>query len=172
MTFKEIRDHKFKILFMYYTNPANIDEVLYNYFDNFPYETTDDENAYTMSNAKTLKSVYLKDGNDAENDANDMSISIDSDDILRDIKFKVKDIVEKTDEIDAMIKAHLKEYDLNRLGKAELVIIRLALYEMYYDSTIDLKVAINEALELAKVYAEEKASKFINAVLAAVYKSK
>ena len=41
---------------------------------------------------------------------------------------------------------------------------------MYYDTAIDVKVAINEAIELAKVYGEDKSSKFVNGVLATINK--
>jgi N utilization substance protein B len=43
---------------------------------------------------------------------------------------------------------------------------------MYYDASIDIKVAINEAVELAKVYCEDKSPKFVNGVLATIYRKK
>ena len=55
-----------------------------------------------------------------------------------------------------------------RLGKPELAILRLALYEMLYDEEVPFRVAINEAVELAKKYCNPDASGFINAVLAKV----
>ena len=55
---------------------------------------------------------------------------------------------------------------LERLGKTELAILRLAVYEMEKDEDIPKGVAINEALELAKIYCSEDAPRFINGVLA------
>lgn len=176
MTFKEIRDHKFKILFTYYTIGGEVDDVLVNYFDNYPYETEDDENSYVglSSNAhKNINKIVIKELEKPQNESDKaIEVSIGIEENIRDIKQKVKDIINKTTEIDELVKKCLKEWDITRIGKAELTIIRLAIYEMYYDASIDLEVAINEAVELAKVYADDKADKFINGVLATVYKSK
>ena len=54
------------------------------------------------------------------------------------------------------------------MGKAELTILRLAVYELLYDEEIPTGVAINEAVELAKEYGTEEASSFVNGVLAKV----
>ena len=91
--------------------------------------------------------------------------------LIQDIKNKVKDIISKSNAIDGIIKENLETWDINRVGKAELAIIRLAVYEMYYDETVDLPVAINEAVELAKTYGDDKAPKFVNGVLSTVYKN-
>ena len=56
------------------------------------------------------------------------------------------------------------------MGKAELTILRLALYEMAYDEEIPEKVAINEAVELAKKFGGDDAPSFINGVLARLVK--
>ena len=53
-----------------------------------------------------------------------------------------------------------------RQGKEELAILRLGVYEVKYDESIPEKVAINEAVELAKKYCDASASKFVNALLA------
>ena len=53
-----------------------------------------------------------------------------------------------------------------RMGKVDLTIIRLAVYEMKYDDDIPVSVAINEAVELAKRYGSENSPAFINGVLA------
>ncbi len=58
----------------------------------------------------------------------------------------------------------------SRLGKAELTIMRLAIFEIKYDDDIPNGVAINEAVELAKKYGADSASSFINGVLAKIYK--
>ena len=55
---------------------------------------------------------------------------------------------------------------MERLGKTELAILRVAVYEILKDDDIPKSVAINEAVELAKVYSPEEAPRFINGVLA------
>ena len=57
---------------------------------------------------------------------------------------------------------------LNRMGKAELTILRIATYEIRYDEDVPDKVAINEAVELAKKYGNDSSSGFVNGVLAKV----
>ena len=69
------------------------------------------------------------------------------------------------DEIDKIIDGISEGWKLNRIGKAELAILRLAIYEIKYDDDIPEKVAINEAIELTKLYCDEEARKFINALL-------
>ena len=75
---------------------------------------------------------------------------------------------EVRDEIDEQISAHTNAWNLERLGKAELSILRLATYEILLDEQVPRKVAINEAVELAKKYCNEKAAPFINGVLSKI----
>lgn len=82
------------------------------------------------------------------------------------IKQKVKDIFERVDELDTAISENTEGWSLNRIGKTELAILRLAVYEMKYDEDVPQKVAINEAVELAKRYCADEAKGFVNAVLA------
>ena len=68
------------------------------------------------------------------------------------IKDKVQGIVSHIKELDEKITEAAKNWELERLGKAELAILRLASYEIIYDEDIPRAVAINEAVELAKEY--------------------
>lgn len=81
------------------------------------------------------------------------------------IRDKVKSIIDKTEELDQMLESASKDWKLSRVGKAELAILRVGAYEIRFDDDIPEKVAINEALELAKKYCDEKAVSFINGVL-------
>lgn len=68
------------------------------------------------------------------------------------------------------IEQNLKEdWKLNRISKMDLSILKLAIYEIKYNE-IPYKVAINEAVELAKKYGEEKSKNFVNGILASVVK--
>ena len=82
------------------------------------------------------------------------------------IRSKVSKIAELTEEIDAMINASAEKWKTTRMGKAELTIIRLAVYEMKYEEEIPVSVAINEAVELAKVYGSDSSAGFVNGILA------
>ncbi len=82
------------------------------------------------------------------------------------IRGKVNAILDIQEEIDQTIMRICTGWRLERLGKTELAILRLAVYELLKDEDIPKGVAINEALELAKIYCSEDAPRFINGVLA------
>ncbi|MDE6025902.1 MAG: transcription antitermination factor NusB [Lachnospiraceae bacterium] len=83
---------------------------------------------------------------------------------------KTKKIIELINDIDSIISSISSGWNIDRIGKAELTILRLAIYEMKYDEEIPYKVAINEAVELAKTYCNDDAKSFVNALLAKVEK--
>ena len=74
------------------------------------------------------------------------------------------------EEILKNIEQNLKaEWKLNRISKMDLSILKLAIYEIKYNE-IPYKVAINEAVELAKKYGEDKSKNFVNGILASIVK--
>ena len=75
-------------------------------------------------------------------------------------------ITEKIGEIDDILSKTASGWSIKRMGKVELTILRLAVYEMRYDDEIPVKVAINEAVELAKTFGGDESPGFINGVLA------
>ena len=77
-------------------------------------------------------------------------------------------ILEKADEIDAYIEKYSKGRKLSRIAKVAKSIMRIATYEMLYIDSIPASVAINEAVELIKVYDDEKTKGFVNGVLNSV----
>ncbi|MCD8365971.1 MAG: transcription antitermination factor NusB [Clostridiales bacterium] len=79
---------------------------------------------------------------------------------------KVRDIYGHLDEIDSMINTSAEKWKTGRMAKAELAIIRLAVYEMKYEEQIPVSVAINEAVELAKIYGSDHGAGFVNGILA------
>ncbi|MBE5945632.1 MAG: transcription antitermination factor NusB [Lachnospiraceae bacterium] len=81
---------------------------------------------------------------------------------------KTNKIIGLMDDIDKIIESISDGWKIERIGKAELAILRLAIYEMKYDDDVPFKVAINEAVELAKIYCNEDAKGFINGLLAKV----
>ena len=79
---------------------------------------------------------------------------------------KTQAIIGCIDELDEVIGEHSKGWKVDRLGKTELAILRLAAYEILKDEDIPKSVAINEAVELAKMYSSDEAPRFINGILA------
>ncbi len=79
---------------------------------------------------------------------------------------KYQDIVSKVDMIDEMINKTAKGWETSRMGKVDLTLIRLAVYEIKYDDEIPTGVAINEAVELAKKFGQDNSPSFINGILA------
>ena len=80
---------------------------------------------------------------------------------VRDI---VNGVMDNKEELDKIISRYLENWSLNRLGQTDRAILRLSAYEMLYYDTPKV-VVINEAVELAKKYSDDKVVKLINAVL-------
>ncbi|MFB1050404.1 transcription antitermination factor NusB [Paraliobacillus sp. JSM ZJ581] len=82
----------------------------------------------------------------------------------------VHGVFQHKQDIDEKITKHLEKWSLNRLATVEKTLLRIATYEMFYDIDTPHGVAINEAIELAHVYGDEKSGKFINGVLSKMIK--
>ena len=82
------------------------------------------------------------------------------------IRRKYERIADKLGEIDALINEKAKGWSTDRMGKVDLTILRLAVYEIRYDEDVPTGVAINEAVELAKKFGQDGSSGFVNGVLA------
>lgn len=83
-----------------------------------------------------------------------------------EITAKFEKIVEKLPELDAMIGEQAEGWTIQRMGKVDITLLRLAVYEIRFDEDIPTSVAINEAVELAKKFGQDGSAKFVNAVLA------
>ena len=75
-------------------------------------------------------------------------------------------VKEKQDEADRLIRENAEGWKFERIGKTELSILRLAIYELKFDDDIPAGVAINEAVNLAKKYGQDGAGAFVNGILA------
>ena len=86
--------------------------------------------------------------------------------VMESIESRFASIQEKLPEIDAMLNEKAEGWNVERMGKVELTVLRIAVYEMLFDDEIPETVAINEAIEIAKKYGQAASGGFVNAVLA------
>ena len=89
---------------------------------------------------------------------------------LEYIKQIVKGVSKNKEEIDSTLQSNFVKWKIDRISKVNLAILRVGLFEMNYVEEVPGKVAINEAVEVAKKYSDEKSVAFINGVLDKIYK--
>ena len=82
------------------------------------------------------------------------------------ISEKYRKIQDKLPEIDKLLDEKVEGWNTARMGKVELTVLRIAVYEMKFEEDVPATVAINEAIEIAKAYGQETSGGFVNAVLA------
>ena len=137
-----LREHVFRILFRYdFFDKNGFEEQMALYFDEYP----------DLSDYPELK---------------DAPVISDLD--RAEIISRVNDLTAHLEDIDNKISTHCEGWTIDRIAKAELTIIRLAIYEIFYDEAVDKAVAINEAVELAKKYASDKSPAFVHGVLSKI----
>ncbi len=145
MTRRELREHCFKMLFSadFYPSAEEVKEQLKQYFNAPEEDDVDPKGEVTI-----LHNVEIK-----EEDS-------------RYLEKRVAGIMDKIPEIDEQINEVAAGWRTKRMGKVELTILRLALFEMKYDDSIPETVAINEAVELAKKFGGDESPSFVNGILA------
>ena len=145
MTRRELREHCFKMLFSvdFYTTGEEAKAQMEQYFQS-PEEDDVDESGILQ----VLHKVELK-SEDSEY-----------------LQARTVNIIDKIPEIDAKLNEVAAGWKTKRMGKEELTILRLALFEMLYDENIPEKVSINEAVELAKKFGGNDSPAFVNGILA------
>ena len=84
---------------------------------------------------------------------------------------RVADIVKNINEIDKNINDVSVGWSTKRMSKVDLTILRLAYYEMKLDDDVPQKVAIDQAVELAKKYGSDESPSFVNGILAKLYQN-
>ncbi|WP_434311668.1 transcription antitermination factor NusB [Hominifimenecus sp. rT4P-3] len=88
----------------------------------------------------------------------------------REIKERALLVESHLEELDEKLDVVAEGWKTRRMGKVELTVLRLAAYEILFDEQVPAKVAINEAVELAKIYGGEDSPGFINAILGKLVK--
>ncbi|MBT9163501.1 MAG: N utilization substance protein B [Chloroflexi bacterium] len=80
----------------------------------------------------------------------------------------VNGVLENREGLDAQIQRFAPTFPVEQLSLVDRTILRIAIYEIMFGGKVPLKVAINEAVELAKTFGNENSSKFVNGVLGSV----
>jgi N utilization substance protein B len=142
MNRRKSRELAMKLLYQMTVNKEGYKEVIGNLQENIENDVKDEEN------------IDLKD--------------IDMEYITR----VLKGVDENREIIDGEIEKHLLNWKLSRLSKIDLTIMRVCAYEMLFEVDIPNSASLNEALELAKKYSDEKSVSFINGVLDKIMKSR
>ncbi len=82
----------------------------------------------------------------------------------------IKEVIKNLPEIDKYITKYATEWPLEQITIVDRNILRIGVYELVFSKDIPAKVAINEAIEIAKTFGGESSGKFVNGVLGAIYK--
>lgn len=143
MTRRELREHIFLLVFRSEFHSAEeMEEQLSFYFDGIPLSEDEETD-------ERFRIGYAPQGDDIEV-----------------VKNRYFDLISHKEELDKDLSEAISGWKLERVGKVERAILRLALYEMRYDEEVPEKVAINEAVELAKKFGADASAGFVNGVLA------
>ena len=144
MTRRTLREHCFKMLFCTdFYPPEEAGEQIEDYFLSGSEEETDEN-----GNTETIHLVALSKEEEEE------------------CRSRVDTVLEKLPEIDRILEGVAEGWRLGRMGRVELTILRLACFEIRFDESVPDKVAINEAVELAKKFGGDESPSFVNGVLA------
>lgn len=84
----------------------------------------------------------------------------------------VKGVNQNVDKIDDIIRPVAPEWPIEQIARMDRIVLRMGVYELNFDTKVPPKVAINEAVELAKAFGGDNSSKFINGVLGTVLRAK
>jgi N utilization substance protein B len=80
----------------------------------------------------------------------------------------VKGTFQEQMDIDRLLTENVQNWSMDRIGRVELNVLRLSIYELLNELDVDVATIVNEAVELAKVFSTEEAGRFVNGVLARV----
>lgn len=144
MTRREMREHCFKMLFGVGFYPSeDTAKQAQQYFD-----SPEEEDTMEDGTVEIIHRVEMKEKERAF------------------LTERVEDMAARIPELDGRLNEVAQGWKTRRMGRVELTILRQALYEMLYDKEVPEKVAINEAVDLAKKYGGKDSPAFINGILA------
>ena len=122
-----------------------------------------------------FKLLFMSDFNDGEEMNDQLAMYFDGLEVLKEndqeyMQSKYENIKAHLDEIDALLNEKSKGWKTSRMSKVDLSILRLAVYEMKFDEDVPVKVAINEAVEIAKSFGGDASASFVNGILGKIAK--
>lgn len=122
-----------------------------------------------------FKLLFMSDFNDGEEMNDQLAMYFDGLEILKEndqkyMQSKYENIKAHLDEIDALLNEKSKGWKTSRMSKVDLSILRLAVYEMKFDEDVPVRVAINEAVEIAKAFGGDASASFVNGILGKIAK--
>ena len=129
----------------------------------------------TTMRENAFKLIYSLEIQQSDNLEEQIELFIESNEIKdKEAKKYIEEVIlgikEKQTDILRAIEQNLKsDWKISRISEMDLAILKLAIYEIKYNE-IPYKVAINEAVELAKKYGEDKSKNFVNGILASIVK--
>lgn len=87
------------------------------------------------------------------------------------IEKAIETIIENLEDIDFHIQNNIEGWEIHRLARVDLSILRIAIYEILFREDIPVQVSINEAIEISKKYSTDESARFINGVLGGFVRS-
>ena len=151
------REYLMKLIYQTHITNGDITD-LDNEIDNF----LENNEEYIVNRYEELVLNYSD--NDVEFEGTLLAESIDK----VYLKEMCRVIGEKIDYINELIERNATNWSINRFSKLDLSLLQISIAEMLSDLNIPDKVSINEAIDLAKMYCDEKTPKFINGILGSV----
>ncbi|OGC45031.1 transcription antitermination factor NusB [candidate division WS6 bacterium RIFOXYB1_FULL_33_14] len=128
-----------------------------------------------LSRELALQSLFSKDFNNER--VNTIDFNVEELSVIDEIEAYneelytsiVTGVREKKEEIDSMIASFAPQWPISQMKLVDIQILRMAIYEGFLEKITPPKVAIDEAIELAKAFGGDSSSKFVNGVLGAIY---
>ncbi len=158
---RNIRIKAFQALFQLTQNPRKSVEEAIAFAIRYPLEESEEE-LDKLDNAEALRLNF------PDQELEDEAVE----DLLNYLTKVVSGVMENRKYLDQQIDEHLTDWSIQRIDLTNLLILRIAAYELYFDEDISPNIVINEAVELTKSFNNEKASKFVNGVLQGILDAK
>ena len=159
MTRTQIREELFKLIFeLHFFDPTEYADQVAAFLDaeciNVADDDEEDEKPTTL---EILDDKFAFDEKLLRNDAR----------AVQEIKERIEGFLSHLEEVDGELKEKAEGWSIDRMGRVELAILRLCIYEIRFED-LPVGVAINEAVEIAKQYGGESSRGFVNGVMARV----
>ncbi len=134
-------------------------EALLSYFENIHLQWIENQPIIKSMVVKTLKA--LQDGEDLKL----AELTKNGEDDFMFLERLFNDVINQNNYLEELIQSKTKNWDIERIALIDRVILKLSLVEMMNSPSIPLKVTINEAIEISKIYSTPKSKQFINGIL-------